>query len=224
MTGTDVAPATRAATDDSRPLIVTSPPHSRSLLGTAVQVVSLLLLLSILAAVVMVLFAVGSLANVTGGVGSQLNGVASQASRAVGQAQQALQNATDPNHPPPGLIYDTELTALDVWRVGEGLPGGTEYVLTVQSIQRRAAAESADTAQYALIHAQLRQPHETRIFGQLVHSDSDPHDYAVYKGEAFRIGQAVYRANWISQQQSELGVGVLRNPDALTQPLKFEYE
>jgi hypothetical protein len=203
-------------------------PPSRSLLGTAVQVVVLLLLLSILAAVVLVLFAVASLANVpgqvAGGVGSQLSGVASQANRAVSSAQQALQNATDPNHPPAGLTYDTELSSLSVWHIGDGLPGGTQYVVTLQTIRRREGAGSTDTALYAVMHAELRQPRETRLLGLLVRSDSDPHEYAVYKGETFRIGRALYRVNWISQAENAIAAGTLRNPDNTTQALKFEYE
>lgn len=178
----------------------------------------LLLLLAILGAVVVVLLSLASLASVP----SQVGGVASQASRALSNAQQAVQNVTDPNHPPAGLSYDTEFTALDTWRVGDGLPGGTDYVLTVKSIERRAG-DSPDTALYAVVHAELRQPHETRILGQLVRSDSDPHDYVVYKGETFRIGRAVYRVNWISQEANSLAAGVLRNPDTMTQPLKFDY-
>jgi hypothetical protein len=203
-------------------------PPSRSLLGTAVQVVVLLLLLSILAAVVLVLFAVASLANVpgqvAGGVGSQLSGVASQANRAVSSAQQALQNATDPNHPPAGLTYDMELSSLSVWHTGDGLPGGTQYVVTLQTIRRREGAGSTDTALYAVMHAELRQPRETRLLGLLVRSDSDPHEYAVYKGETFRIGRALYRVNWISQAENAIAAGTLRNPDNTTQALKFEYE
>jgi len=187
----------------------------------------LLLLLAILAVVVLVLIAVAALVNVpgqvAGGVGSQLGGVAGQAGRAVSGAQQALQNATDPNHPPTGLVYDTEFSSLQTWHVGDGLPGGTEYVLTIQSIKRRDAADSSDTALYAVIHAQLRQPRETRLFGQVIRSDTDPHDYAVYKGEAFRIGHAVYRVNWISQDENGLAAGVVRHPDSVTATLKLDY-
>jgi hypothetical protein len=226
MTGMASITENRPASVDTRPVVVAAPP--RSALGTVVQVVVLLLLLSILAAVLLMLFAVASLVNVpgqvAGGVGAQLGGVAAQASRAVGSAEHALQNATDPNHPPVGLVYDNELTALDVWHVGEGLPGGTQYVLTVQNINRREGTDSPDTALYAVIHAELRQPRETRILGQLIRSDSDPHDYAVYKGETFRIGHALYRVNWISQDQNAVAVGVLRHPDAVTSPLKFDYE
>lgn len=206
-------------------VIVAAP--SRGILGTAVQGVILLLLLAILAAVVLVLFAVASLVNVpgqvAGGVGSQLGGVATQAGRAVSGAQQALQNATDPNHPPTGLTYDTEFSSLQTWHVGDGLPGGTDYVLTVQSIRRRDGADSPDTSLYAVVHAQLRQPRETRLFGQVIRSDTDPHDYAVYKGEAFRISRAVYRVNWISQEENGLAAGVVRRPDAVTAPLKLDY-
>jgi hypothetical protein len=219
--------APRLPLEERRPIIVSTNP-SRSAVGTALQVVLLLLLLSILAAVVLVLFAVSSVVNVpgqvAGGVGSQLGGVATQASRAVSSAQMAVQNATDPNHPPIGLAYDNEFTALDVWRVGDGLPGGTQYVLTLQSIKRRDGADSPDTALYAVIHAELRQPRETRILGQLIRSDSDAHDYAVYKGETFRIGRVLFRVNWISQDERAIAAGILRHPDGVTQPLKFEYE
>jgi hypothetical protein len=226
MTGMASITENRPASVDTRPVVVAAPP--RSVLGTVVQVVVLLLLLSILAAVMLMLFAVASLVNVpgqvAGGVGAQIGGVAAQATQAVGSAERALQNATDPNHPPVGLVYDNELTALDVWHVGDGLPGGTQYVLTVQNIKRREGTDSPDTALYAGIHAELRQPRETRILGQLIRSDSDPHDYAVYKGETFRIGHALYRVNWISQDQNAVAVGVLRHPDAVTSPLKFDYE
>ena len=197
-------------------------------MGTALQVVLLLLLLSILAGVVLMLFAVLSLVNapgqLAGGVTTGLGGVASEASRAVSGAQQALQNATDPNHPPTGLTYDNEFSALPVWHVGDELPGGSQYVLSLQAIRRRAGADSPDTALYALVHAQLRQPRETRILGQLVRSDADPHDYVIYKGETFRIGRALYRVNWISEEDAAAAAGVLRHPDAATAPLKFEYE
>jgi hypothetical protein len=79
-------------------------------LGVALQAVTLVLLLAILASVMQMLFALASLVSVsgqvTGDVGSQLSGVASQAGHAVSGAQQALQNATDPSHPPTGLAYD----------------------------------------------------------------------------------------------------------------------
>jgi hypothetical protein len=205
-----------------------APVQGRGVVGTAVQLVILLLLLSILATVVILLLAIAPLVSVSGqvggGVSSQLGGVASQAGRAVSSAQQAVQNVTDPNHPPTGLTYDNELSALQVWHVGDGLPGGSEYVLTIQAIKRRDGADSPDTALYAVVHAALRQPHETRLLGQLIRSDSDPHDYVVYKGEAFRIGRAVYRVNWISQEQDAVAAGIYRNPDAVSLPLKFEYE
>jgi hypothetical protein len=200
----------------------------RGILGTAVQTVVLLLLLAILAGVLLVLFAVASLLNVpgqvAGGVGGSLSGVASQATRAVGGAQQALQNATDPNHPPSGLIYDTEFNQLQVWKVGQPLAEGSQYKLSMQSIQRREGTDSPDTALYAVMHAELRQPRETRLLGQLLRSDSDPHDHVVYKGETFRIGRALYRVNWISQEDGSLAAATYRHPDAVSAPLKFGYD
>lgn len=198
------------------------------MLSSAVQAVFLLLLLAILAGVVLMLFAVMSMLNapaqLAGGVGAQLTGVSAQAGRAVSGAQQALQNVTDPNRPPTGLAYDTEYTALQTWRVGEQLPGGAQYVLSVQSIRRRDGTDSPDTGLFAVVHAELRQPRETRVLGQLLRSDSDGHDYVVYKGESFRVGRAWYRVNWISQEAASMAAGVYRHPDAVSSPLKFEYD
>lgn len=187
---------------------------------TALQIVLLLLLLTILAGVV--LFVV-SVVSVTRSSGQLADGVGGQANRALSGAQQAVQDVTDPNHPPTGLAYDTELTAIDTWQVGDGLPGGAAYALTLRSVERRGGADSSDTALYAVFHVELRQARETRILGQLVRSDSDAHEYVVYKGESFRLGHAVYRVNWISQETNTVAAGVVRNPDSVTQPLKFDY-
>jgi hypothetical protein len=192
---------------------------SHGFVGTALQVVMLLLLLSILAAVV-----ASVPGQVAGGVGSQFGAASAQAGRAVSDAQQALQNATDPTHPPSGLAYDNEYAALDVWHVGNRVPGGSRYALSVASIKRRDGATSPDSALYAVIHAELREPRETRILGQLVRSNSDPHDHAVYKGEVFQIGRVLYRLNWVSEEDEAVAAGVLRHPDAVTSALKFEYE
>jgi hypothetical protein len=193
----------------------------RNLLGTAIQILVVLLLVAMLGGVLIVLAEALTVVRAPTDVAS---GAAARASQALSDAEQAVTNATDPNHPPVGLTYDTEFAAFDVWHVGEGLPGGAEYVVTVQSIKRRDAATSSDSTLYAVVHAELRQPRVTRLLGQVVRSDSDPHDYALYKGEAFQIGRAVYRVNWVSQDQGALAAGVVRNPDSLTQPIKFVYQ
>ena len=130
MTTLETPPAPDQVTPRERERVVVAAPP-RSMLATALQTVMLLLLLAVLAAVLLVLFAVASLVNVpgqvAGGVGAQLGGVAAQAGRAVSGAQQALQNATDPNHPPTGLIYDTEYSSLQTWHVGDGLQGGAQH-------------------------------------------------------------------------------------------------
>ena len=191
--------------------------RGRNVIGTAIQVVFLLLLLAILAGVVFVVLQVVALTRAP-------SDVTSRATQALTGAQQAIQNVTDPNHPPTGLAYDTEFTALDVWHVGDGLPGGTDYVVTLKTIQRRDGATSPETNEYAVLHAELRQPRVTRILGQAVRTDSDPHDYVVYTGEMFRVGRAVYRVNWVSQEAGGMAAGVVRNPDGITQALKFEYD
>ncbi len=200
----------------------------RSTLGTAVQVVFLLLMLAALAGMLVVLFAVLSLLNTPGRVASDLGaglyGVSTEASRAVTGAQQALQNATDPNRPPVGLVQDTEFTSLQTVNIGDRLPGASQYTLMFQTIGRRAGADSADTSLYAVIHAELRQPRDVRVLGLVVRTDSDPHDHVVYKGESFRIASALYRVNWISQEDNAVAIARYRHPDAVGAPLKFQYE
>jgi hypothetical protein len=187
----------------------------------AAQALIIALLLAILAGVAMLVLTMAAVVNVPSGVGA---GLAGQARSVVSGAQQALTNATDPTHPPSGLAYDTEFSSLQVVRTGDGLSGGTQYVLTLQAIKRRESAESPDTALYATVHAQLRTPRETRLLGQVVRSDADPHDYALYKGESFRIGRVVYRVNWISEADSAMAAAAYRNPDGVTAVLKFDYE
>ncbi len=208
------------------PAVATHAP--RSTLGTAVQVVFLLLMLSVLAGVLVVLFAVLSLVQapgrVAGDLGSRLSGVGSAASSAVTGAQQAIQNVTDPNRPPVGLVQDNEFMSLQQLKAGDQLAAAREYTLTVQSIQRRQGADSPDTALYAVVHAELRQPRETKFLGQVIRTDSDPHDYVVYKGESFKIGTALYRVNWISQEDNALGIARYRHPDAVGALLKFQYD
>jgi hypothetical protein len=197
-------------------------------LGTAIQAVVLVLLLSLLAAVALALWAVVSLVNapaqIAGGVGTSLTGAAADVGRAVSSAQQALQNATDPTHPPTGLTYDTEYAALQTVRLGDRLPDASQYTLTVQSVKRRERADSPETALYAVVHAELRQPRQTRFLGQVIRSDNDPHDHYLYKGESFRIGRTLYRVNWISQEEGAVAVATYRKPDEVGAALKFEYD
>jgi hypothetical protein len=199
-----------------------------SLLGTTIQVLTIALLLAILASVLLVLFSLASLASMpaqlTGGFGQRVGGLASEVSRTASGIQSAVQDATDPNRPPTGLSYDTELSSLQVWHTGASLPGSARYAVSLQSIQRRQAAATPDTAFYAVIHSELRQPNETRLLGQLIRSDADPHDYVAYKAETFQIAGALYRVNWISQAEAAMAVGTYRNPDAVNVPIKFEIQ
>jgi hypothetical protein len=196
--------------------------------GNVIQALILVLLLAMFGSLLLVLLTLASLlrvpGQVVGGVSGGLSGAAASASQALSSAERSLRDAADPTHPPTGLTYDTEYASLQTVRLGQELPGGRDYVLTLQAIRRRESADSPDTALYAVMHAELRQPRETRILGQVVRTDKDPHDYYVYKGENFRLGRAIYRVNWISQEDGSLAAGAYRRPDAVSAPLKFEYD
>jgi hypothetical protein len=190
-------------------------------LGILIQLLVACILIAVLAGVVVTVVSVRSIANAPG---QAANDVGASLTGAVGGARRAIQDVTDPNRPPTDLAYDTEFAALQLWRLGDGLPGGTRYVLTVGAIRRREGAPSVDTGQYAVVHAELRQPNEARFLGQVLRSDSDPHDHVVYKGETFRIGRALYRVNWISQEEGAMAAGLYRRPDAVSARLVFEYD
>jgi hypothetical protein len=208
--------------------VATSSRSSGLNFGSVIQALILVLLLAMFGSLLLVLLTLASLlrvpGQVVGGVSGGLSGAAANASQALSSAERSLRDATDPAHPPSGLTYDTEYSSLQTWKVGEGLPDARDYVLTLQAIRRREGADSPDTALYAVIHAELKQPRETRILGQVVRSDKDPHDYIVYKGENFRVGRSIYRVNWISQEEGSVAAGAYRHPDAVSAPLKFEYD
>ncbi len=210
------------------PIVIQAPPARRSVLGTALQTLVLLLLLAVLAGIVLVLFSLASLLGATGQAASSVTGgvgnVAAQAGRALGDAGRTLRDAADPAHPPLGFSHDTELSALRAIRVGDALPGGRDYALTLAEIRRRDGADSPDAAFYAVVHAELRQPRETKILGQVVRRDVDPRDYSVYKGESFRVGRDFYRVNWVSFEDQAVALGTYRQPDRVTGSLKFELD
>lgn len=223
-----------APVDDPRvpPMVVVQAPEPRrGILGTAVQVVGLLLLLTLLAGMAVMVFALASLLAVpsqlssgVGGLGQQVQGAAAQAGRSLNQAVQSARDATDLARPPTGLQYDTEVSGFRTFSVGSALPGGTTYLLTVKEIRRRESAPSAETALYAVIQSELREPRETRILGQVVRTDRDTREHVLYKGEVFRIGREYYRVNWVSLEQKTIAVVTYRSPDTVTAPLKLAFD
>lgn len=210
------------------PVVVQAAAPPRSALALALQGLVLLLLLSLVAVVLFLVMALASLLNlptqVASGVGSRLEATTQEAGRALAGAGEALRNATDPARPPVGLVYDVEFSALRTVQVGETLPGGTDYVLAAREIRRREGAGGPDIALYLVVQAQLRQPRETRLLGQLIRTDADPREHVLYKGESFRIGRALYRVNWISLEQRAVGIATYRQPDDVTAVLKFAYD
>jgi len=198
-----------------------SRPQARNILGAAVQTVFLLLLLAVLAGVLLVLFAIVSVVNTPSQVAT---GVGAQAARVLTGAQQAVQNVTDPNHPPSGLTYDNEFAELHVWHVGERLPDASQYVLSVQAVRRRDGADSPDTAQYAIVHAELRN-HTRRVCSASCCIRTPTHT-TMWSTKVRRsaLGARSIAVNWVSQETAALAAGVYRHPDAVSAPLKFEYD
>ncbi len=212
-----------APTSAPPPVVVQAAPPPRGFLGTLVQ------LLAVLVLVVMLLGLAGAGLLVASmfGVGGQVAGAGGQVQRAaqsVAGAGRQLLESTDPARPPTGLTYDTEFSSLRVVPVGASLGDAQQYAVTLTGIQRRAGADSPDTALYATVHAELKQPRQTRLLGQVIRSDSDPHDEILYKGEAFRLGSTVYRVNWVSDQDQAIAIAAYRHPDQVTQPLKFSFD
>jgi hypothetical protein len=206
-----------------RPLAV----RTRDPLGTASRVAGLLVKLTLLAILVAILVAGLSLLGVggrtTAGLGEQIGAAIERSSGAVGNVAQTIRDATDPAHPPRGPItYDTEFAELATYRVGAEIPGAAERTIIVSRLERRTDAPAPDTAAYAVIHTELRSPRETRVLGILVRSDREPRDLFLYKGESIRVGRKLYKVNWLSLEQQQIGLAAYRQPDQVTGALKLE--
>jgi hypothetical protein len=133
-------------------------------------------------------------------------GITNALERGVSAAASAAQRVTDtfdPAHPPRQvLVQDSEIDELLRLSVGAEAPGSTTRTLTVAPIQRQVAPAGQDAAIYAVLHGELRTPAETKVLGMTVRSTRDPQDYYLYKGETIRIGQKLYRVNWVSMEQA----------------------
>jgi hypothetical protein len=183
----------------------------------------------ILALAVGFLFLVASL---TGWGGRTVDEARERMGAAVGSAASTLDRAgqeardrLDPSHPPrESLAYDPEIEQFLKLNVGESLPGGSDRTFTVSAIKSRPDGGRSELSRYVVVHSELRQPNEDRLFGVPVRRDAQPRDDYVYQGEAFRLGSQVYKVNWISPERQQVALIQLRDPDRVDLPLKFAYD
>jgi hypothetical protein len=205
------------------------PPRRGSGLGlvAGVLLAMIFLIVAIGAALFMIVASLTGFGGRTvGEAGRQVNSTLRSAGEALGQAGQEARDRLDPSHPPrTALAYDAEIEDFLKLSVGQALPGGNARAFTLAAIKsREEGAERPELARYAVIHSELRQPNETKLFGLTVRKDSEPRDDYLYQGEAFRLGGQVYKVNWISPERQQVALIQLRDPDRVGLPLKFVYE
>jgi len=191
-------------------------------IGALIKLTVLLILLALLWGLV-TMISVGVRA--PGAIGEQIGGAIERGASAVGAIGQRAADTFDPAHPPrQGLAQDVEIDELIRVNVGGQVAGSSARDLTVASIQRRADPSGPDGAVYAVLHGELREAQETKVLGITVRSTRDPRDYYLYKGETVRIGQKLYKVNWVSIERQQVALIAYREQDRVTAPLKAEID
>jgi hypothetical protein len=189
------------------------------LVGLALKLTWLAILLALL---VGLLGLIGIGGRPTASVGEKVGAAFQQGVNAVGGAVQQARDAFDPTHPPrTSLAQDVEIDELLRLGVGQELAGSGTRTVTLAGVQRRDGAESPDTAVYATLKSELRVPDETKVLGVTLGSTRDPREYHLYRGETFRIGNTLYKVNWVSIERRQVAIVAYRDQDRVTAPAKF---
>jgi hypothetical protein len=190
--------------------------------GTLIKLTILLILLALLWGLVTM---VNAGVRAPAALGEQIGGAVERGASAIGAAGKRVADAFDPAHPPrQSLAQDVEIDELIRANVGGTIAGSPTRELTLAAIQRRADPGSPDAAAYAVLRSELREPQETKVLGVTVRSTRDPRDHYLYKGETIRIGQKLYKVNWVSVERQQLALIVYREQDRVTAPLKVEID
>ena len=208
------APPERTVQPRRDPLGVAS-----GLVGLALKLTWLAILLALL---VGLLGVIGIGGRPTATVGEKVGAAFQQGVSAIGAAAQQARDAFDPAHPPrTALAQDVEIDELLRLGVGQELSGSGTRVVTLASVQRRDGAESPDTAVYATLKSELRVPEETKVLGVTLRSTRDPREHHLYRGESFRVGNKLYKVNWVSVERQQAAIVAYRDQDRVTAPAKF---
>ncbi|MDP8922340.1 MAG: hypothetical protein M3O34_05620 [Chloroflexota bacterium] len=201
-------------------------PPRRDALGVASGIVGLALKLTMLAILLALFVGLLGLIGVGGRstaiVGEQVGAAFQRGVDSIGAAAHRVRDTFDPAHPPRDpLAQDTEIDELLRVGVGQDLAGSTTRTVTLASVQRREGAGSPDTAVYATLKSELRVPEETRVLGVTLRSTRDPREHHLYRGETFRIGNRLYKVNWVSVERQQAAIVAYRDQDRVTAPVKF---
>jgi hypothetical protein len=214
-----VAPGMTAAPVTPHPGVVAG--ISRGL-GLLIRLSLLLILLAALWGMVTI---INAGVRAPAALGEQIGGAIERGAGVVGAAGQRVVDAFDPAHPPrQALAQDAEIDELLRVAVGGPVSGSGTRAVTLASIQRQATPTGPDTAVYAVLHSELREPHETKVLGVTISSSRDPQDYYLYKGETVRIGQRLYKVNWVSAERQQMALVAYREQDRVTAPLKVDID
>lgn len=205
------------------------PPPQRSplrlLLGAIGAVIGLLLVV-ILVVVLLTLVQVVTVTNQTAGSLTERAGqAAATTGRTLAGVAQDLVDRFNPSHPPRvALAQDTEFEALRLLQLGDTIGETGEYEFVLTGIRRRDGVTTPDTAQYAVVTRRYRVPRETKLLGVTVRVDRGETEYVLDRGESFRIGQAVYKVNWVSAERGQVAIARLKPPVPAGTPLDFAYD
>jgi hypothetical protein len=185
-------------------------------------VVALALMLATLLVLLAVVDRLGAAPRALADFGSQASAASAGAARVVGQTAQSARDALDPTHPPRGqLQLDAELEELRVVGVGAAVADNPERQLTLSRVEKRVGADSPETAQYAVVADRLRTPRETRVLGIVVSRSDDAKEHVLYRAQLFRVGQTLYKVNWVAFEGQRVAIGRLRSAEGAVGELAF---
>jgi hypothetical protein len=211
----------------SRPVIVIERDRGVGPFGILLRLfaaLALLLLIALLAVLVLLASSLAGVGQVGDNLGGRAQGALGSLSSALTRAQQTVTDRFDPSHPPREVLpYDTEFVDFAREPVGSVVGQTETQALSLVDVRPRSAAANANEAEYAVLESALLGPRETRILGLTVFRDEGRQIFYVYKGESFRLGDAYYKVNWVSETPPEIALGRYRAPYPET-ALKFQLD
>lgn len=180
------------------------------------------LAIAVLVALLLMISTLGSATDALTGAGSRLDRTVEAARSAFGSVGQRLADAADPTRPPrEGLVLDTEVDSFRKAAVGEVLAEVDGFRYTLQEIRVRDASAGPDQRQFAVVHRERIVPQGRSVLGVPLPPDREEADFYLDRGELFQVGPTLFKVNWVSAVQRQVGLMTLRYPDQAAGPIEF---
>lgn len=188
----------------------------------AVGLLLVTIALGILAALFLMVSTLLQTTEAVGSLGGRLDRSLAGVAGSLGEAGARVADLTDPTRPPrAGLVIDTEIASFRKVAPGETIGEANGYRYVLREIRLRDTAAPAEHRQFAVIHRERTAPPGRSLLGIPLPPDTEEADYFLDRGELYQIGSTLFKVNWISAAQQELGLVTLRYPDQAAGSIEF---